>query len=86
MNLKTLKEKLLPHTKIWDCYNDEPEKDHLKAIIKICQEYAAEFAIWTHENDLRKHSDGLWGNEYREIGNQDSIFKLFNKNQKKTNI
>lgn len=37
----TLKEKIRPHVKYWDCYNDEPIKyDHENKLAKIADEYA----------------------------------------------
>jgi len=43
----TLKEKIQPHVRYWDCYNDEPEKyDHTNKLVKIADKFAIEFKDW----------------------------------------
>lgn len=45
----TLEEQIRPHTKDWDCYNDEPLKyNHTGKVLKITNNFAIEFAKWYH--------------------------------------
>ena len=61
----TLKEKIRPHVKYWDCYNDEPIKyDHENKLAKIADNYAVEFAKWCRRN---QHSYDLSPYSYKEL-------------------
>lgn len=84
----TLKEKIRPHVKYWDCYNDEPIKyDHENKLAKIADNYAIEFAEWLNDwcvkdkdntslENIYKHS--LF-NGYYTIKDLLEIFKKENK-------
>jgi hypothetical protein len=51
--MKTLEEKIRPHARYWDCYNDEPEVyNHTGKLIKIADEFAIDFAEWLIENKI----------------------------------
>ena len=51
----TLEEKIRPHTKAWDCYNDEPlQYNHTGKVLKIVDEFAINFANWYEEEILAK--------------------------------
>jgi hypothetical protein len=50
----TLKEKFRPHTKFWDCYNDEPLKyDHENKCVKIADDFAIGFADWLIKRETK---------------------------------
>lgn len=67
----TLKEKIRPHVKYWDCYNDEPIKyDHENKLAKIADEHAVKFARWCRRN---QHSYELSSYSYKEL------LKIFKK-------
>jgi len=43
----TLEEQFRPHSRYWDCFNDEPTKyDHNTKCVKIADEFAIGFAEW----------------------------------------
>ena len=53
----TLEEKIRPHTKSWDCYNDEPLKyNHTRKVLKIVDEFAIDFADWIRVCKLKGRS------------------------------
>jgi hypothetical protein len=40
----TLKEQIMPHTRYWDCYNDEPELyNHTGKVLKIIDKFTIGF-------------------------------------------
>ena len=51
-----LEEQIRPHTKYWDCYNDEPELyNHTGKVLKIIDKFAIGFAKWLvnrYEKDI----------------------------------
>jgi hypothetical protein len=57
----TLEEKIRPHTKSWDCYNDEPLKyNHTRKVLKIADEFAIDFAEWCDNNYFRMGNTSFW--------------------------
>lgn len=69
----TLKEQIRPHSKYWDCYNDEPlEYDHTNKLVKIADNYAIEFNKWYRQNYI-KHT--ILGN----VKSDEELLKIYKK-------
>jgi len=83
-NKEKLFEDINPHTKYWDCYNDEPlEYDHTGKVIKICKDFSVAFTVFCAENYSLKYwsEDKKWfcnklGIEYTT----EQLLKLYLKN------
>jgi hypothetical protein len=53
----TLEEQIRPHTKYWDCYNDEPELyNHTGKVLKIADEFAIGFAEWCVKSEGKDYN------------------------------
>ena len=49
--MKSLEEKIRPHTQYWDSYNDCPlEYNHTGKVVKITENFAIEFLEWVTKN------------------------------------
>lgn len=74
----TLEQKIRPHAKYWDCYNDEPlDYNHTGKLEKVADEFAIGFGCWLHQNltHISKDSWGVYNGEWLTVTESLEIYK-----------
>lgn len=77
-----------PHSKYWDCYNDEPLKEnHAKKSAKISKDVAIKFAFWVETSmeaydyfKKNKIYPSIEGNKKQHEKEYNELFEIFINN------